>query len=45
MVYLRFFENIYIDATRHGWSLDVRYVELFGEDPETGEPRYEKFTP
>ncbi len=40
-----FFEKMYIDATRHGWSLDVRYVELFGTDMETGEARYEKLFP
>jgi hypothetical protein len=40
-----FFEKMYIDATRHGLSLDVRYVELFGADIKTGEPRYEKRFP
>jgi len=36
------FEKMYIDVTRDGLSLDVRYVELFGEDLNTGEARYEK---
>ena len=40
-----YFEKMYIDATRHGLSLDVRYVELFGEDMKTGEARYEKIIP
>jgi len=40
-----YFEKMYIDATRDGFSLDVRYVELFGEDMKTGEPRYEKRLP
>jgi hypothetical protein len=40
-----YFDRMYIDATRKGMSLDVRYVELFGEDMETGEARYEKLTP
>lgn len=40
-----FFEKMYIDASRNGWSLDVRYVELFGSDMETGEVRYEKLFP
>lgn len=40
-----YFEKMYIDATRHGLSIDVRYVELFGEDMKTGEARYEKIVP
>jgi hypothetical protein len=40
-----YFEKMYIDATRSGWSLDVHYVELYGEDMETGEARYEKLFP
>ena len=40
-----YFEKMYIDATRKGMSLDVRYVELFGEDMKTGEDRYEKLVP
>jgi hypothetical protein len=40
-----YFEKMYIDATRDGMSLDVRYVELFGEDMKTGESRYEKLSP
>ena len=40
-----YFERMYIDATLHGLSLDVRYVELFGEDMKTGEARYEKIIP
>ena len=42
---LSFFEKMYIDATRKGWSLTVHYVELYGEDVQTGEARYEKFAP
>lgn len=40
-----YFEKMYIDATRDGMSLDVRYVELFGKDMKTGEDRYEKLNP
>ena len=40
-----YFEKMYIDATRDGMSLDVRYLELFGEDMMTGEARYEKLLP
>jgi len=40
-----YFEKMYIDATRDGMSLDVHYVELFGEDMKTGEARYEKLNP
>jgi len=40
-----YFEKMYIDANRKGLSLDVHYVELFGEDMKTGEARYEKFVP
>lgn len=40
-----YFEKMYIDATRDGMSLDVRYVELFGKDMKTGEARYEKLNP
>jgi len=40
-----YFEKMYIDATRHGLSIDVHYVELFGEDMKTGEARYEKLFP
>jgi len=40
-----YFEKMYIDAKRKGLSLDVYYVELFGEDIRTGEARYEKIVP
>ncbi len=40
-----YFEKMYIDAKRKGLSLDVYYVELFGEDIKTGEARYEKIIP
>lgn len=40
-----YFEKMYIDAKRKGLSLDVYYVELFGEDIKTGEARYEKIVP
>lgn len=40
-----YFEKMYIDATRKGMSIDVHYVELFGEDMTTGEARYEKLVP
>jgi len=40
-----YFEKMYIDATRDGWSLEVHYVELFGKDMKTGEARYEKRFP
>jgi len=40
-----YFEKMYINANRKGLSLDVHYVELFGEDMKTGEARYEKLIP
>ena len=40
-----YFEKMYIDANRSGWSLNVHYVELYGEDMKTGEARYEKLFP
>ena len=40
-----YFKKMYIDAKRKGLSLDVYYVELFGEDIKTGEARYEKIVP
>ena len=42
---LTYFEKMYIDASLKGLSLKVRYVELYGEDMQTGEARYEKFVP
>jgi len=42
---LSYFEKMYIDATLKGLSLTVHYVELYGEDIQTGEARYEKFVP
>ena len=42
---LSYFEKMYIDAARKGMSLKVRFVELYGEDMQTGEVRYEKFVP
>ena len=42
---LSYFEKMYIDANRSGWSLNVQYVELYGEDMKTGEARYEKLFP
>lgn len=42
---LSYFHKMYIDATRHGLSVTVHYVELYGEDIETGEARYEKVVP
>jgi len=42
---LSYFEKMYIDASRNGMSLKVRFVELHGEDMQTGEVRYEKFVP
>ena len=38
-------ETIYIDASRKGLSADIRYVELYGKDRETGEARYQKIIP
>lgn len=40
-----YFEKMYIDSKRKGLSVDVYYVELFGEDIKTGEARYEKIVP
>ena len=42
---LTYFEKMYIDASLKGLSLTVYYVELYGEDIQTGEARYEKFVP
>jgi len=42
---LAYFEKMYIDASRHGLSLNVRFVDLYGEDVKTGEARFEKFIP
>lgn len=42
---LSYFEKMFIDASRKGLSLTVHYVELYGEDIQTGEARYEKFVP
>jgi hypothetical protein len=42
---LSYFEKIFLQASRKGWSITVYYVELYGEDMKTGEPRYEKFVP
>jgi len=42
---LSYFEKMYIDASRNGMSLKVRFVELYGEDMQTGEVSYEKFVP
>ena len=42
---LSYFEKMYINASRNGMSIKVRYVELYGEDMQTGEVRYEKFVP
>lgn len=38
-------EKIFIFATEGGLIPTVEYIELFGEDVETGEDRYEKFLP
>ncbi len=38
-------EKIFIDSSRKGLSVDIRYVELFGTDRETGEARYQKIVP
>lgn len=40
-----YFEKMFIDASRKGFSITVRYVELYGEDIQSGEARYEKFVP
>ena len=42
---LSYFEKMFIDSSRKGFSLTVRYVELYGEDIQTGDARYEKFVP
>lgn len=38
-------EKIYIFAEETGLMPKVKYLELFGVDPETGEEVYEKFLP
>ena len=38
-------EKIFIFAEETGLLPEVKYLELFGHDPETGEEIYEKFLP
>ena len=42
---LSYLEKIYIQASGKGMSITVEYIELYGEDMETGEARYQKFIP
>jgi hypothetical protein len=40
-----YLEKIFIQAHGKGISVTVEYIELFGEDMQTGESRYQKFAP
>jgi len=40
-----YLEKIFIQAHGKGISVTVEYIELFGEDMETREARYQKFVP
>ena len=40
-----YLEKIFIQAHGKGIKVNVEYIELFGEDMETGEVRYQKFVP
>ena len=40
-----FVEKIFIHATGKGMSTSVEYIELYGNDVETGEERFERFVP
>jgi hypothetical protein len=40
-----YLEKIFIQAHGKGIKVTVEYIELFGEDMETGEVRYQKFVP
>ena len=42
---LSYLEKIFIQASGKGMSITVEYIELYGEDMETGEARYQKFFP
>lgn len=42
---LTYFEKIFVSSSRKGWKITVYYVELYGQDVETGEARYERFVP
>ena len=42
---LSYLEKIFIQASGKGMSITVEYIELYGEDMETGEARYQKFIP
>jgi len=40
-----YLEKIFIQAHGKGIKITVEYIELFGEDMETGEAQYQKFVP
>jgi len=40
-----YLEKIFIQAHGKGIKVTVEYIELFGEDMETGEAQYQKFVP
>ena len=40
-----YLEKIFIQAHGKGIKVNVEYIELFGEDMQTGEVRYQKFVP
>ncbi len=39
------FKSIFIDMIERGWFPTIKTIELFGEDLETGEQVYERFSP
>ena len=40
-----YLEKIFISSSGKGMSPEISYMELFGKDIQTGEDRYEKFSP
>jgi hypothetical protein len=40
-----YLEKVYVKSIEGGWRPRVEYLDLFGQDVDTGEPRYERFTP
>ena len=40
-----YLDRIYIAAHKHGFIINVEYVDIYGRDASTGEERYEHFVP
>jgi len=40
-----YLEKVFVKASRKGLKVNVKYVEIFGRDVETGEDRYQKIVP